>query len=374
MRKLLALLLVGLLTLALGACGGGEAPTATEALQATEAPQQETQEQAATTGESFEVQFVCVNRTLRTCDLFTDYAERVSQRTNGQLTLQITSYPELGISGTQVLRHIKSGTLEFIELAGNFVGGDWPFIEVAELYGLFESSDVQNEIFLAIRDEEIRLIREQFNGEVIFYDYYPDQFFFSKRPLNSLEDFKGLKTRAHSTPLADLIAGLGADPEFVTFAEVYPALERGILDAGVTGSTPAHGQKWYEVTKYIVGPLSTHPHNAIVMNLDVWNKLPTEFQAILKEEGAKTEAENLRLVNEWDQEGVDLNVESGMIYSDFTPEMKQRIRESAIEIVLPNWVGRVGGPDTFEVEVFNEKVGPIVGMRINPDGTVSDLK
>ena len=368
MRKLLALLFIGVLTLALGACGGGEAPAATEA------PQEETRSQAATTEESFEIQFVCANRTLRTCDLFTDYAKRVSERTNGQLTLQITSYPELGISGTQLLRHIKSGTLEFVELAGNFVGGDWPFIEVAELYGLFPDSDVQNEIFLAVRDEEIRLIREQFNGEVIFYDYYPDQFFFSKRPLNSLEDFKGLKTRAHSTPLADLIAGLGADPEFITFAEVYPALERGILDAGVTGSTPAYGQKWYEVTKYIVGPLSTHPHNAIVVNLDVWNKLPPDFRAVLKEEGAKTEAENLRLVLEWDREGVDLNVEAGMIYSDFTPEMKERIREGAIEIVLPNWVGRVGGPDTPEVKVFNEKVGPIVGMRINPDGSVSDLK
>ena len=323
--------------------------------------------------QKFNMQFVCVNRSLQTCDLFTDYVARVEERSNGQLVLEITSFPELGISGTDMLDLLEDGTVEFTELPGNFVGGTWPFIEIAELYGLFPDTETQNKIFAAVRDDEIRIIRDLFGGEVIFYDYYPDQFFYSKRPLDSLSAFEGLKTRAHSVPLADLINGLGAEAQFVTFADVYPSLERGILDAGVTGSGPGYGQRWYEVTKYIVGPLFAHPHNAIVMNSDTWNSLPPHLQAILKEEGAKTEADNLRLVESWDQEGVDKNVAEGMIYSNFTPEMREAIRETAINSSLPNWVGRVGGVDTEEVRIFNEKVGPIVGMRINPDGTASSV-
>ena len=49
------------------------------------------------------MQFVCVNRSLQTCDLFTDYVARVEERSNGQLVLEITSFPELGISGTDML-------------------------------------------------------------------------------------------------------------------------------------------------------------------------------------------------------------------------------------------------------------------------------
>ena len=344
--------------------------------QPTTAPEPATEEAdqgAGDSGEVFSMQFVCVNRSLQTCDLFTEYIERVMERSNGQLELEITSFPELGISGTDMLDLLADGTIEFTELPGNFVGGSWPFIEIAELYGLFPDSETQNRIFAAVRDDEIRIIRDRFGGEVIFYDYYPDQFFYSKKPLNSLSDFEGLKTRAHSVPLADLINGLGAEAQFVTFADVYPSLERGILDAGVTGSGPGYGQRWYEVTKYIVGPLSTHPHNAIVMNSDIWNSLPDHLQDILKEEGAKTEAENLRLVESWDQEGVDNNVAEGMIYSEFTPEMQEAIRQTAIDTSLPNWVDRVGGPDTEEVRIFNEKVGPIVGMKINSDGTVSSI-
>ena len=81
----------------------------------------------------------------------------------------------------------------------------------------------------------------------------------------------------------------------------------------------------------------------------------------------------MRFVESWDQEGVDLNVAAGMKYSDFTPEMWEAVRETAINSSLPNWVGRVGGVDTEEVRIFTEKVGPIVGMRINPDATLSSV-
>ena len=37
---------------------------------------------------------------------------------------------------------------------------------------------------------------------------------------------------------------------------------------------------------------------------------------------------------------------------------------------MPEWVKRVGGADQPVIEVFNEKIGPIVGMKVNPDGTV----
>ena len=379
MRSLYLAIIAAILLTIFIACGSSPTPTSQPS---TAVPQPSaTAPQAIATvppasessDEIFSMQFVCINRSLQTCDLFTEYVARVEERSNGQLKLDITSLPELGISGTDMLDLLADGTVEFTELPGNFVGGTWPFIEIAELYGLFPDTETQNKIFAAVRDDEVRIIRDRFGGEVIFYDYYPDQFFYSKRPLDSLSDFAGLKTRAHSVPLADLINGLGAEAQFVTFADVYPSLERGILDAGVTGSGPGYGQRWYEVTKYIVGPLYAHPHNAVVMNSETWNSLPPHLQAILKEEGAKTEADNLRLVESWDQEGVDNNVSEGMIYSEFTLEMREAIRETAINSSLPNWVGRVGGVDTEEVTIFNEKVGPIVGMRINPDGTVTSV-
>jgi|SRR5215216_3278055 TRAP-type transport system periplasmic protein len=86
--------------------------------------------------------------------------------------------------------------------------------------------------------------------------FQTDQFLFSKRAVRKMDDLKGMKIRVHSVAIAQLTAGLGADPLTIAFAEVYTGLERGTLDGGFTAAGPGHSQKWYEVTKYLVGPVT----------------------------------------------------------------------------------------------------------------------
>jgi len=109
------------------------------------------------------------------------------------------------------------------------------------------------------------------------------------------------------------------------------------------------------------------------MNQARWDELPTNLQQILKEEAAKTQAENLRLVNGWDQEGVDLAVAEGMEHIPFTPEIKKAIKEAVLDRIVPNWATRAGGYDSEAVKIYNAKVAPIVGVKINPDGSASTL-
>ena len=371
MHKVILPGLVGLIILVLAACGGSD-PTQAPAAAPTAAPATAAPSEAsaapAATGEKFEFQLVCISRTVRPCGLMADFAERVGQRTNGQIEIQMTSYPELGIQGTDALRLVGSGTLGFAEMYSGYIGSDFPMVEMGELLGLFPDSATQKRVLAAVREDEIRLIREKFGGEVLFYAYYEDQFFWTKDPIEKLEDFEGLKTRTHSTALADLATSLGADGQVVPFAEVYTALERNILDAGVTNLTAGHSQKWHEVTDYVIGPMPAAVHTLITMNKARWDELPPEFQTILREEGAKTDAENLASLDLWIEEGYDLMEQEGIPVSDFTPRMKDAIKQAATDRILPNWVNRAGGYDTEAVRIFNEKVAPIVGIRVTPDG------
>ena len=75
--------------------------------------------------------------------------------------------------------------------------------------------------------------------------------------------------------LASLIlAGLGGEPLTIAFAEVYTALERGTLDAAITGTKPGAMSALFEVSKYLVGPIGLRPHVALAINKTAWNKLP----------------------------------------------------------------------------------------------------
>ena len=383
---------IALLMLALAACGGGDVAEPATDTQAPAAPADTaapadatasadtmapTDTMAAATQDPITLQVVCINRTLRPCELIRDfYAPEVSERTNGAVTVEISSYPELGLAGPDTLRLVNDLTLEFAEIYSGYVGGDLPIIDVGNLWGLSPSNDAHLALTDAIEDDMIRILREATGGEPIFRAYYPNQYVFSSVPLADLASYEGKNIRQHSTILGDLLAGLDAAGQFVAFADVYTALERGVLDAGITGGTPGYGQRWYEVTDYLYGPIvGSIGVTYVTVNGEKWNSVTPENQAILKEVGREFETENLRLLKEdWDPAGITLNVAEGMVYSDFPEEVKTRMRSTALNLIIPNWVERAGGPDSEGVNIFNEKVGPIVGVKINPDGSVTETE
>ena len=366
---------MGLLVVGIAACGGGDQPAAPAAPAASE-PATEAAP-AATTQEPVTLQVVCINRALRPCELIDSfYAPRVAERTNGEVTIEISSYPELGLAGLDTIRLVNDHTLEFAEIYSGYVGGDLPIIDVGNLWGLSPSNDAHLALTDAIEDDMVRILREATGGEPIFRAYYPNQYVFSREPLPDLESYEGKNIRQHSTILGDLLAGLGAEGQFVAFADVYTALERGVLDAGITGGTPGYGQRWYEVTDYLYGPIvGSVGVTYVTVNGEKWAEISPANQQILKEVGQEFDAENRRLLKaEWDPDGINLNVEEGMEYHDFPDDVKVQMRVTALESIIPNWVERAGGPDSEGVQIFNEKVGPIVKVQINSDGSASSTE
>ena len=375
-RPALAAAAVLLLLLAMVACGGGSQPeTTAPAAPATTAPATEAAPVAPE--DVVTLQVVCINRTLRPCELIRDfYIPRVDERTGGQVKIEISSYPELGLGGPDTIRLLNDHTLEFAEVYSGYVGGDLPVIDVGNLWGLSPSNEAHLALSDAIEDDMIRILRDATGGEPIFRAYYPNQYVFSREPLPNLAAYSGKDIRQHSTILGDLLSGLGATGQFVAFADVYTALERGVLDAGITGGTPGYGQRWYEVTDYLYGPIvGSIGVTYITVNSEKWAQLTPENQRILKEVGAEFDAENRRLLKaQWDPDGINLNVAEGMEYSDFPADVKAKMRAAALDIIIPNWVQRAGGSNSEGVRIFNEKVGPIVGVVINPDGTASETE
>ena len=179
---------------------------------------------------------------------------------------------------------MKTGVVDVAEIYGGYVAGELPMVEILELPGIFPDAQTAKKAILAWKPHETKILDQKANAVLLAMALYPDQAFFSKRAVRKPADFKGLKTRVHSVALASLVAGLGGEPLTVPFAETYTALERGTLDAGITGTKPGFGLRWYEVSKYLVGPISMRPHVALAINKNSWKRLPPDIQQILKEE------------------------------------------------------------------------------------------
>ena len=79
--------------------------------------------QVTTTGEEHTYQLACINRALTHCKLAEWWSDEVYERTNGQLKIEVVGYPELGISGEDVLELTENGTLSFAELPSAYTAG-----------------------------------------------------------------------------------------------------------------------------------------------------------------------------------------------------------------------------------------------------------
>lgn len=330
-------------------------------------------------GEEFRIQYACINRALLPCKLQTVYfAENVRERTNGQVDFEVSSYPELGLAGSDMLELVEQGTIEFAQIQPAYVGGTWPLIDIIYVWGLwkdFRSEHEANTRLLPALDQGI--YDNTGGGKLIYHIWYGgnDQYFFSTRGATA-EDFDGLKTRSHGTTMSDAIIGLGGEAQMMAFAEVYTALERGILDAGVTGAHAGHGQRWYEIADNLIGPFISMPMGFETMNKDTWERIPADLQAIIIEEGAKMELENLRLAAVWNETGVKVNVDKGMTFIPWDDAMKQYVYEEvALGRVLPNWIKRMdeGAERDNAIDLWNEIVAPWAKVEIAADGTITEV-
>jgi TRAP-type C4-dicarboxylate transport system substrate-binding protein len=299
--------------------------------------------------------------------------DRIRERTNGQVDIQITSFSESGLDGFDTLWLLEDGTIEMAEVFSGYVEDDYPPIGAVNLWGLIPDNEVNLKVIDAVSVSIRADLLENFGVVVIGESYYPNNYIYATRPVRAVSDFAGMKIRSHSITLADLIDGMGAEAQFMSPSEVYTGLKRGILDAAVTCGSCGASLGWFEVADYLVGPFVALGVTYISINEDRWNEIPDDMQAIILEEGAANAAQNRELVvGDWAQKGIGENEAGGMEYLEFSSEIKAALKKASMEQVVPNWVDRVGGADTPAVAMFNTHVAPVLGVLIDSEGNANE--
>jgi len=109
-----------------------------------------------------------------------------------------------------------------------------------------------------------------------------------KAPVGAQGDLQGRKIRATQT-YAGVLAMLGASPVNLPPAEIYPSLEKGVVDGAAWPVIGPLGYRWYEVAKYILRPSFGVVVNSILMSTAGWNALTPAQRQILEDEARKIE-------------------------------------------------------------------------------------
>jgi TRAP-type C4-dicarboxylate transport system substrate-binding protein len=292
-------------------------------------------------------------------ELWTWLASELDKRTNGQIKLDLTSLPEVGLTGAEMLRMTRAGLVDIADVSLTYVSGDLPVLEAVDLPGIFpdfETSVKAHHHFLqAVKKYEDKL------GAVCLGGYmWAETTIFSRKPVRTPADMKGLKLRIFGAALTDFAKAIGAEPVSISFAEVYTALERGTIDGAFTGTYAGFSMKWYEVCKYMIDVKLGPSSGTFQVSKKTWDKLTPELRTLLTKVGEEFSVRGWDLGRRNSQEGIEKNKEKGVEWIPMSPAMASTVKDAVTKVVVPNWVNRVGPEGK---EVFNTYIAPYSGFK-----------
>jgi tripartite ATP-independent transporter DctP family solute receptor len=165
----------------------------------------------------------------------------------------------------------------------------------------------------------------------------------NKRPIRAPEDLKGLKLRTLPTKVhIAFFRALGVSPVPMDWAEVYPALQQGVVDGQENPPGVVFFEKLPEVQKYY--SLTQHVNEAgnVLMSVASWAKLPADVQTAIMTaarqtttwERAESQRDNEEILKKLAATGMQVNVVAEPTLAELR-KVAQRIYTEAIPDLGP---------------------------------------
>lgn len=327
MKRLLALILAGMMTLTLAACGNTD----------TSADSGDSGEGQSDAAETTTLKFNLVKSTTDPqYEWYGRFWEDVKEATGGELEGEIYTGESLGVTA-DVLEQAAQGepVVADCDLAylANYVPDMGaimsPYLiqepdQILKLWG----SEVFQDLCAQLEEKGLHLIALNYEGtrNLITMD-----------PVTSRSDVAPMKIRCASTTMWNsVVETLGGNPTNIAMSEVYQALSQGVVDGAEGVYSVIYSNKWYEVCKNITLTEHLVGYTAIVMSSEVYNSLSEAARTGLDTEAMNYMEEFLELSGDVQDEYKAMLEEEGVVISEID---KTEFIEAASKVPenFPEW-------------------------------------
>ena len=298
------------------------------------------------------------------------WSSTIPKKSDGQITASIKGFNEMGLKGSEIVRLMKLGVLDFGSTVLGYLAADDAMNEGIDLAGISPDILTAKKVSEAYKPVLAERYQKKYGIKLLGIWPYSAQVLFCNSPISGLKDLKGKKVRTSGRSLAEFVYALGGTGVTMAFSEVVLALQKGVVDCAITGSLSGYDAKWHEVSQ----SLHTLPVGwAVVMHavsLKAWQKIDPKAQQFLIKEIASLEGEIWRAAAEDTKQGIFCNTGSGsckhgkpagMKLVEFSNEDKKLLEEVLEKTVLPKWSSRCGKACTKQ---WNQTIGKVIDKNI----------
>jgi TRAP-type C4-dicarboxylate transport system substrate-binding protein len=271
----------------------------------------------------------------------TQFATDVEKASGGKLKIQVHANASL-FKAPEIKRAVQGGQAQAGEiLLVNFENED-PLFGIDGIPFLATSYGESLKLYKAERKALDDKLASQ--GIKLLYTVpWPPQGIYSKKPLASAADMKGLKWRAYSPSTAKIADLVGAQPVTIQAAEVPQALATGVMDSYMSSGATGYDSKTYEHIKNWYDTQAWLPKNAVIVNLKAFEALDKPTQAAVLKAAAEAETRGWKASEEKNLWYVEQLKSKGMTIHKPSEQLMADMRKVG-NFMLAEWQ-RKAGPD-----------------------------
>ena len=289
-------------------------------------------------------------------------AERVKERTNGEVEFQVFPSSQLG-GQREMSEGVQLGSLEGTVSATSWMAGFNPLVTILDLpYFLPADPNQAQELRTGPFGERLLATFEDKGFAAVGFWPFGFKQITSNEPLETIDSIKGQKFRVMASDiLMAQFEALGASAIALPFGELYTSLQNGVVDGQENPVSSILSMRFYEVQDYIL--LSDHGaiEDVIVLNPRWWSSLPEGHRTVIAEAFAEAVPELQALYDKQREEGIALIKESGTELRELSGEEKATLRERALESTKQVYLGKHGDVGAELMTLYEQEYSKITG-------------
>lgn len=273
------------------------------------------------------------------------FAKLVGERSNNRIKVQVYEGGVLGMD-RDLIEGVLLGTVQMHMAANSPLATFVPELMIFEMPFLFKN----NEHFHAVMDSQLAwgyaaALEERGFHLLGFMSHGVRHILTTERPINSIEDMKGLKIRTMENPAhLDVFRAFGASPLPMSYSELYTSLETGVIDGAEAANSNYWGNRIYEVGPNWAQVGWLHLVAPLILSKTYYDNLPPDLQKVLDDTGREIANFERTLYAERDDELLRQLKKGGVniTYPDRQPFIE------AAQPVYEKWAEKVGGMEKIQ--------------------------
>lgn len=279
------------------------------------------------------------------------FAQDVEKATNGELKIKLHTAGSL-YKHPEIKNAVRGGQVPAGEFFLSLIGNENPVFSADSQPFLATNYDDAQKLWDAQKPIVAALLDKQ-GLMPLFSVPWPPQGLYTRKPINTVDDLKGIKFRAYNPTLEKFANLIGGAPTQVEVPDLPQAFTTGRVEAMITSpSTGANSKSWDYVTHY-TDIQAWLPKNIVVVNKKAYRRLDKASQDALLKAAAAAEKRGWEMSKEETAVKTAIMRDNGMIIVEPSAELMSGLQKIGEEMLV-DWKEKAGADGEALLKAYNQ--------------------